>query len=223
MAIIHSAYLFDPVKFHRQLREKVVRQNRLDEHAMQDMAKDVVKNASAATRQALRYLRFDPEWLDWPDPEVTHLDKWYVAVLAGTLTLAPSLSNRSPISWRILKQALPLAAWSTQEANRLVEGNPLPSLIESSELVTWLNPIAGALYPYGGWLSLSDAQDLETRLVQSQEKLLKPPKLLENALLEPAALWSESPRELLQRAYADASDMLRAATESRKALLVILD
>jgi hypothetical protein len=127
MAIVHRAYSFDPKTFHRRLNDRLVLQKRLQLNVLLALAEEAVASASGTVQQALRDIRFDDEWLDSSDEEVSWTTHWYMVALAGELTPAPSLSNRSAVSWRVLELALPFLGWDEAEVRLLLRGKPLHS------------------------------------------------------------------------------------------------
>jgi hypothetical protein len=114
MAIIHRAYTVDAEAFHACLDHQLVKDGQLREDALLRLAARIVQDATEQTLQTLDSFRFDPEWLDTSDEEVSHITDWYIIALAEALVPVPSLSNRLLVSHNVLKQFLPWSAGRTR-------------------------------------------------------------------------------------------------------------
>jgi len=222
MAIIHRAYSFDPARFHANLESKIVEQGRLRLDVLRDWAADIVANASPTVQQTLKDIRFDDEWLDASDESVSRSDFWYMIVLAETLSPMPSLSNRLPVSWRVLREILPYVGWNTAEVELIIRGKWLRTLVESSGNTLFTAEFT-TLDQFGGWLSVDDQKTLWSRLLSVEHYFPFPTKELPESFLSFANLWLLSPTEMLEKGFADAREMLQAAIAQNSALLVALD
>lgn len=223
MAIIHRAYTFDPVQFHTRLEERVIQHGQLALDALYNLVTTIVANASETTLKALEDMRFNSEWLDVSDEEVSRLPNWYMIVLAQALSPAPSLSNRLMSSYGVLERILPIVGWTDAEIRLLVQGNRLHTLVESSGNPLLRDKFYYGVDQFGGWLSLIDIESLLSRLLAIEERFMSPSPQLIGSLLDFAQWWSQSPIEMISKAYADAKEMLQTAVERSSALFMILD
>jgi hypothetical protein len=184
------------------------------------LAKEIVASASEATRQALNDLRFDSEWLDTSTDEATWPSYWYMIVLARELIPAPSLSNRSRLSWAVLESFLSQEGWHESQIELLVRGRKLRTLVESSG-----NPLIVAEFTginqYGGWLDLDEIGRLYSRLLTVRRDQLV--SSIPAGLAQLASLCSQDPIEMFDKAHADVTEMFETAIARDQALFVILD
>lgn len=220
MAVIHRAYSFDSGLFHRYLQEKTVHQKLLRLDVLLQLAEETVAGASETTQQALEDLRFDDGWFETSDDGVTWSTHWYMIILARHLTPAPSLSNRSPVSWKVLDLTLSTLGWGHAELETLLRGQPLHTLVESSNNPLFVTEFT-CINQFGGWLRQSEVRRLYSHLLQTQR--LHSRYAVSEELSKFALLWSQSPAEMLGQAYADAMEMLTVALDKDEALFVVLD
>jgi hypothetical protein len=222
MTIIHTAYRFDPLRFHTLLEEKIIDQGALRLDRLQRWAVELAANASDVMLHVLANMRYGEEWLDSSDDSVSKSDFWYMIVLSQACSPNPSLSNRQRVSWRVLEQVLPVLDWPRPQIDLLIRGEWLHTLVESSGNVLFIDEFT-TVDQFGGWLRLSDAQSLLSHLQVNQKQFLSPPSEFIEALSDFAKLWSQSPVEMINKAYADATEMLQTAIDHYEALFVILD
>jgi hypothetical protein len=218
MAVVQAAWTFDPAQFHATLVEKIVVDGQVRLDLLLDLAKAAVVNPSEERSKALDFIRFDEEWLDPSDPSPNY---WYLLALSSVLSLAPSLSTRFIVGWRVMQDILPLAGWDESEIAQLVRGKSLRSLILSAgnrlfhEAFDFRHPSAE------GWLSLADIQTLLPHLMASQEYFSSNQQSIE--AIEWAKPFGKDFRQLLQDAYADALDMLNTAILRKSALFIVFE
>jgi hypothetical protein len=220
--VVHRAYTFDPLAFHKYLKEKIGSGDNLDLLALQQIASDVVSNASDTTLQILEAIRFDDEWFDTSHPDDSFTTHWYILALVAALRKAPSLSNRSLFSWELLKLGLPEVGWSEADVKLLVYGELLKTLIESSGDSRFLSEFVG-ISQFGGWLSLDTIRRLLPKLDISLEALPARQREVRESLAFYAEIQSEDPLVTLRLAFADAAEMLNVAISRNEALFLILD
>ncbi len=223
MPVTHRAYTFNPLQFHKEVEDRSIIENRFSLDALLKWARYVVSDASEATRETLRYLRFDPEWLDPTDNNVFSTDL-YIIVLAKYLFPAPSLSNRLH-SYAILELILPLAGWTDSQIQLLLRGRQLHTLLEFSA-----NPIFIAEFrdvdQYGGWIETEDAKELISKITIAQQHFLSPGEK-ELQVLDKVSKFpvyqQQSLQEILRKAYEDATEMLETSIKRNEALFIIFD
>jgi hypothetical protein len=224
VALIHQAWTFDAADFHRWLASRTVKDGELRTELLRKVAESVFKNASQSTKRALEWMRLDDEaWLEEPGPDESHTDEWYMIALAARLDPAPSLSsNRSPVSYHVLEQVLPLARWSEKDVRLLLYGRPLGTLAAASNNVLAVE-FARSLNSYQdrGWLSTHMAVTLLNRLVATESLWASPQSEIEwlNEPIVPA----QKPETPLKIAFSDAKEMLETASRREQALFLILD
>jgi hypothetical protein len=104
----------------------------------------------------------------------------------------------------------------------MLRGESLDTLVESSGNDFFINEFRG-IGQYGGWLGLEDVKLLLSRLRQVEKHFAYPNHEAVNILANLAGLWSQSPAEMMSKAYADAIEMLQTAINRNSALFVLLD
>jgi hypothetical protein len=223
MAVLHRAYHFDANVFHRTLRSTIFTADAIDDGKLQDAARAAVATASPVTQDMLIMLRFDPELLVTPEPDVSRTHLWYLFLLAQSVQAAPSLGNRFCGSYYLLERVLPLVGWAPTEVTTLIRGLPLHTLVESSGDSALFAELRIGLDPYGGWLPSTQARPLLARLQQQYSAIHTPSEQLQNALSEYAEWNRTTPTDLLERGYADALEMLQTTIAKQKDLFIILD
>jgi len=223
MAVLHRAYHFDANAFHRTLRPTIFTADAIDEGKLRDAARAAVATASSVTHDMLIMLRFDPELLDMPEPDVSRTHLWYLFLLAQSVQSAPSLGNRFHGSYYVLERVLPLFGWIPTEVRTLIRGLPLHTLVESSGDSALIAEFRIGVDPYGGWLPSTQARPLLARLQQDLSAIHTPSEQLQNALIEYAEWNRTTPADLLERAYADALEMLETTVTKQEDLFIILD
>ncbi len=129
---VYSAHLFGPQQFHRSLEAKILDHGRLRLDILKDTVTKIVAYASPAVGEALRDMRYDDEWLDNSDPEVSVTDCWYMIALAEMLSPTVSLNPLQTGAQQVLAYALPRAGWTVPEIELLFYGKALHTLVESS-------------------------------------------------------------------------------------------
>jgi hypothetical protein len=184
MAVIHGAWTFDPVAFHRWLESWTVWEGELQLGALQELAKTVFADTTRITRRALEYMRMDEELLEDPRPDESLADHWYYCALARQLDPAPSLSTiLSPVAFYDLEAVLPLLDWSADEVRTLIYGRPMGSLATTygSEVIAGEFGTSLNMERDRGWVDLTVAEELLSRLAVVEDHFYYPtPEVLEN-------------------------------------------
>ena len=151
MAIIHVAYTFDPVHFLEIFQEKAIINGHVQHDRLLAWASEIAAAQSPERRVLLEMIRFDPEVLSASQDGAFYSRELFMVVLAESLLPAPSLSSRQRESYYVLQVVLPELGWEAKSINRLIRGDSLDTLLQSS-----LSPaLAGEfkeLRQYGGWL-----------------------------------------------------------------------
>jgi hypothetical protein len=220
IARIHAAYTFNPEPFHRELEAKVVVGNHLRLEVLHDLAASIVATPSATTNEILELLRFDAGMLEpSTEQDANYRAEWYLMILADTMTPAPSLSHRCPVSFLALEYALPLTGWNRDEIKLLQSGQRLHTLVETSG-----NPIFveefWAVDQHGGWLSIEMVAKVLAHLLLVEGFFPSPLLEVRKEIIDLAGWWSRSPAELLGQAYADAREMLETALNRTQPLFL---
>jgi hypothetical protein len=222
MAITHSAYTFNAKKFHDVLRDRIVQNGALSATALYKTAESTMARAGQSTQHFLTNVRFDKDWLNTSDLEVSKTIYWYIIALADTCTPAPSLSSHFPVGFRVVQTTLPLAAWETSAIETVIRGQPLHTLVDSSNNPLFMNEFVG-VDQFGGWIPRDKAKELLSKLQAAEQFFTgNAPASLE-AVSEIARLWAQAPRDVMRIAYSDAVAMLRSAKDADSDLFVILD
>lgn len=222
MAIMHQAYTFDPLLFHRDLEQRVMRRGKLNLDRLRDLARETVATQSATVRDALRLLRFDEEWLTEADPEVTHTHQWYLISLTRYFEPAPALNQRLINSFWILSYALPFVGWSEAATAVFMRGQPLHLLVEHSGNDQFIAEFSVGIDSFGGWIDIEMIQQLHVQLRTVEQALAHPEVSKKLAAKNPQYLASMS-ANVISQAYHDGLDMLSTAVERQRALFIILD
>lgn len=189
MALIHIAYSFDAKLFNYKLQSEVAKNNILDLRKMHQIAVDAVKNMDGSTKKALLYLRYDDDWIDTTDEEVSHSHQWYLLALTKYFTPVTSLSHRIPNSYSMLSKILPMIGWNEEEVKLIITGNPLSTLVADSHNALFTSEFSAGIDQYGGWLSLEKITilldklergklELQTIMDQGSERLIIDDKVL---------------------------------------------
>lgn len=223
MPVTHKAYTFDPLKVRKEVEERAIVDNHFSLDTLLHWARRVVEDAPEHTRDILRYLRYDREWLDPTDNSIFPTDL-YIIILAKHLSPAPSLSNRLH-SYTILELILPLAGWADDKIRQLLLGGQLHTLLKTSG-----NPIFTAEFKdinqYGGWIEIKEGRELLSKINMAQQHFLSPgAKELQvlNQISTFPAYRQQSLQELLRKAYEDATEMLETSLIRNEALFIIFD
>jgi len=225
MAVIHRAYTFDPKRFHSVIRQNVFTNHQFDADRLLELARKVVANASVTVQQNLETLRFDSGWLDTSE-DIAQAYLWYLILLSQELSPTASLSNRYLGSYSVLRLVLPLAGWDASEIQKLISGHPLHTLPESLD-EDFLDDERSFLDQYGGWLSLSEIELLESRLKAAKNHFssyaIPSIDTLTKAAIDVSATYSLSTEGRLEKAYADGINMLQEALTKGEALFITVD
>ena len=235
MGVVHRAYRFEPVLFHKYLQSNLMVGDRLSLEALRTLAVTTVDSANESTRQALNAIRFTPESLkasgdspeaeqDFAEPRVriNHAGELYMAILCGNLSPVPSLSNRLQISWQVLEIGLPHLGWNINDVKSLIYGYPLHSLVKSSGIAQFASIFTG-VDQFGGWLSYGATASLISKISKARSAIQATTQGLPSNLIELAELGSTDPRDMIRDAYADALEMLQTVLDKSQVLFLVLD
>ena len=222
MTYAHSAYLFDPLELHSNLREQTIINDQLDLKLLRAYARSIALDPSSIAAEALAKMRFAQDWLSEMENNEWLGDKWYMIVLAGHLSEAPSLSNRIAYSYLVLLEVLPLMEWPESIARQVVYGKDLQSLVQSSESAS-ITQTFGPLEQFGGWLPSHEATQLLLELVKLRERFFKPEGGFITQVERVLVGASVSASEAIRDAFEDAHSMLSAARDSGLAPYMLLD
>ncbi len=222
-----TVYTFDGYGFLADLEALIVKDGVLQEDILLAKAVEVVNNASETLLKILDRMHYGEYWLEDPEDPDPEPGLWFLIVLASVLEPAPALNlNRNKKSYYVLEAILPVAGWSDEEVKELFFGKRLCVLLQAygNELFTR----AFISYAWDGYLSLDDVKRLRTRL-QSSQDYFSPSSGVSIELIQKRGLPkyagapSQEPTVILENAYADATDMLQAAIDREKDLLIILE
>ena len=222
MAFTHRAFLFRSLEFHRRLETQILSGENIDTTSLLGFATKISENASGASLRALESIRFDSSWLDLKDPDSWIGNELYMIALTENVTEAPSLSNRSTLSYQVIERLLPLLGWRIEEVNRLSRGDPLDTLPTISQNQLFVE-VFNALSQFGGWLDLASVTTLRAKLGISIDMASGSKTSLISSITNLSTLCGQDPEIMIENAFADATDMLNAAFENKKDLWVILE
>ncbi len=217
MAVLHFAYLFDPVAFGHQIHAGLTQGGTT---ALRHMAQAALATRHDTIKEVLQALRFDESWLGEDADECDRAEKWLLLTLAARLTKTTSLGRAGQTPHHLqLPTLLAEAKLPPAVVQRLLRGEPLHSLLHAQGLAT-LAMLLPALDDYGGWLSPAQARDLRQILINAapNRTITVPP---------PYPLPSESDESFAAKAayqaWATAIAMLDTAIHTQSALFLILD
>lgn len=245
----HRAWTFDPAAFHHWLEERVIVGGEVRLDLLLELAKSVIKDASSpATWDALDWVGYDEELLENDDGL---LDWWYMFALTPHLRPAPSLANTLARGQTVLGYVLQRAGWSDDDLRLLALGRPMHLMAAtygSAPIVAEFGE--STVFSSGGWLDLSEARRLLSRLEEAHDHFFSPSqetlerldtrdmakeyvsRLAEShriseqeaGKLFPSyiAYFSQSVPEKLTNVYRDAQEMLRTALEREDALFLVI-
>lgn len=184
---------------------------------LHQIASQIFKDATEVTREIFELIRCDEHWLAG---EMSEPNRWYVMALVGVLQPSPRL----PLASRnVLWYALPVLGWTKAEVDTLLLGKDLTSLPRSDP-----NPLFGqtftGLYQYGGgWLNQAALESLLNKLGNVEDAF----RVVSNELSDAVRFYSQLVKgdssTLLNSAYHDAVEMLRAPLEQGRALFITSD
>jgi hypothetical protein len=210
----HRAWTFDPDAFHDWLEERIVEEGELRLDQLHQLARGIVRNASSATWDALGYMRFDEEYLELGNPDISYPIRWYMIALASWLHPVGPLAG-----WGVLDVVLPMSGWSTEDARLLIYGRHLGDLAKSSG-----NELFAAEFDWVweyGWLDLATAKEMLHRLQESKEAFSSPTQEIRQRLV-PYSEWTGL-EEVLAMTYLTTQETLQTAVEREEALYFVLD
>ena len=244
----HRAWTFDPAAFHQWLEERVIDGGELRLDLLLKLAKNVVKDASPNTWDALDWVGYDEELLE---NDEGLLDWWYMFALTPHLRPAPSLADRIAYGQTVLGYVLQHAGWSDDELRLLALGRPMHLMATtygSAPIVAEFGQ--STVFSSGGWLDLTEARQLLSRLEEAQDHFFSPSQEtlerldtretakdyvsrvaeshriseqeVEKLFPSYVAFLSQSVPEKLTNVYRDAQEMLRTALEREETLFLVI-
>jgi hypothetical protein len=222
MALVHLAYTFEPKPFFNELKKHILFEEKIRINVLKHLAEMVVKDASPQLKKTLEYLRFDEEWLEESNNEISHEHEKFIIVLSQYLVQIPSLSNRTPASFLILEKLLFSIGWEEKKIWLLIRGNYLQNLLEYAQEKVFTTEFIG-VDQFGGWLNNQEIRTLYFDLEKSKHHFLSPSHVDKQSICEFENLWKLPALEILKRAYFDAKEMLEMALAGNKALFLLID
>lgn len=221
MAIIYRAYTFSPVVLFQDLVNNVVDAGRISEQLLFNKAKDVVDNSIMPSREVLELARFDEDWLNYLDKDVSRSHLWFLLVLISKLNPIPDIDTRTK-HHIVLPRLMPLLGWSQPQIELLIRGRPLNSLIETSGNNLFINEFVPGINAYGGWLDTETAAQLLVELqisTNSISTLEMTDRIQKETSLSPD-FYSET---ALHNALVEIARILQISVARREALFIIID
>ena len=107
MAVVHQAYSFDPVAFHRDLWKSIAPTGSLSMDLFRQVAKRMVHDANPDVKNYLRLICFDEDWLIADDDDSHRFTDLYLIALGAYIDQSCPLTN---LSFAALELALPKLA-----------------------------------------------------------------------------------------------------------------
>jgi hypothetical protein len=171
--------------------------------------------------QAMVAMRYDEEWLEASDPEISCTDRWYMLMLASGCSIAPSLSDPLQTGHYVLRTMLPSAGWTPDEVNLLIHGHELATLIATAQEPLFTSAFSPS--QHGGWLDNDAIARLQTRLTHSGGFFSAPESAGHPWLQEYGKLVGNDPAKLLDESFHSSLNMLTIARTRGSALYLVLD
>lgn len=224
MGTFHFAYSFDVILFHNNLYNIVIDRNDFSEDKLLSYIISIITNNSDDTRKILDNLRFDKEWLNTSDPEISKTDKWYMVALAEALRPIPSLSNRTQFSYIVLRRILPISGWSSNEIQVLTQGQFLHTMLENLGIELFIRNFLG-IDQFGGWVSFENAKSFLSKLEDTKQFFSDQIFYTEalKAIEEMASFYNKPSEELFKNSLNDALDMLKEAVFRKHSIFMFID
>jgi hypothetical protein len=153
---------------------------------------------------------------DFHDDEWIHQDKLYAASMAGHLEEGPTANHI-----RLVEPLLSVAGWLPDEIKSLVHGDKLVSLVKSSGSQVLIDGVGVHLDDrrYGGWFSVTRAQELMENLAKVEHRFRQPSRSVLD-LYEPD-LDDARLRSLLVACFDEAVAPLSASVKRRLAIRMV--
>lgn len=222
----YQVYSFDPVQFHTNLQERIVKGGQLRLDLLRDLAIEIASSPAFTARHELHNdLRFgyDEEdlqvWFGQPE-DLTLRDRWYVIALASELSPSPSIRT---VCHNVLEKVLPLAGWSRGDIRRLRRGKNLNGLPNTYGNKLFSDTFEG-LTQHGGWLDLPDIHSLISDLHIAKDYFSPTSSESLQAIDDYVMVFPGDHRPnrkaLLKAAHLETSQMLTAAAENNHALFI---
>jgi hypothetical protein len=167
------AWFFDPTDFNSWLAKRVVSNNRLDMSAFRALIGELLHDNHLDSSGYLRTLDFDAEkYLHEAGGNELLQHAWYAAAMVGRL----SSGNDAPYDF-VINQVTERAGLTVQQRRRFLYGDPLSSLALASNIPSFVTEIAPYLddYVFGGWLSVTRADELLKALRELRDQFEHPP------------------------------------------------
>ena len=221
MALKHRAFTFNINEFYNDLQNVIV-ESKLSKERLWELSKEAVGKPSVATIQALNFLRYDQEWFDLSDPDISRESDWYLVFLTSKFKMAPDLSSSQPFSYSILRRVLKLVGWSSDHIDLLIKGSDLETLVKVTNDPIFISSFTFPQYR-GGWVNQEDISMLYSKLTLSQEVFFEPSKQLIESVEDLAGYFSLGPDEVIRKSYVEAVCMLSYALQRKNPLFFILD
>jgi hypothetical protein len=218
MALLHHAFLFSAAEFLDQCRP-CWRNGSLDEEALHEAAVRARVSPSPVQLSFLELIRFDPDWWMARGDDQEEF-RWLLVVLSGTPSLrhAPSLSERDPSGFILLREALAALSWEPAEAEAGIRGQYLENLLTAAGFQV-PEPLARGLRLMPGYLSPSEADKMVNHLIESgqdRERMTRASDAVAAYCRDRAIAPLSSAQEVID----DFSTMLNAAKQSGDSLLM---
>ena len=145
---------------------------------------------------------------------------WYLIMLIANAESAPSLTyNRFHASYSVLQEILTLASWSEEEAQEIVYGNRLDTILKPYGNQLFLDEF----WLYGGCLRFQDVKRIWKRLIASKQYFFDDTYLQAEETERLAYYNQKPPEQLVKMAYHDAIDMLQTVIDKQQDLYLLLD
>ncbi len=218
MAILHHAFLFSATEF-LDLCRPCWRNGSLETGPLYEAAVRATAYPSPVQLAFLELIRFEPDWWIAQGDDQEEF-RWLMLVLSGTSSLhhAPSLSQRDPLGFLLLREVLAALSWERSDIETGMRGRYLDTLLAQAGLQVG-GLLARGLQLMPGYLPPPQAEEMLNRLIEARQDRERM-ACASDAVAAYCRGRSIAPISSAQDVISDFTTMLQASTQSGDSLLV---